>query len=74
MDVRSQVIEIITTKCNIEQIDDNDDLVSLGLDSLDIVEAVLEIEDTFNVEFSSEEIAEIKTLKQLLELIDKKIN
>ena len=42
---------------------EDDSLQDLGLDSLDLVEVMLEIEDTLKVEFSSNEIASLSTLK-----------
>lgn len=73
MDVKEKVKEIIQKRTNIEKISEDDDLSALGLDSLDLVEVMLEIEEAFNIEFSNEEIEEIKLLKDVLLLIEKKI-
>jgi len=73
MDVKEKVKEIIQKRANIENISEDDDLSALGLDSLDLVEVMLEIEEAFNIEFSNEEIEEIKLLKDVLLLIEKKI-
>ena len=61
-------------KVDIDKLKETDSLKELGLDSLDLVELMLEIEDAFNVEFSSEEIEKLETLKEVLELINKKIS
>ena len=72
MDIREKVKEIISKRCNIENINEEDDLSKLGLDSLDLVEAMLEIEEVFNIEFDNDEIANLKTIKEVLALIEKK--
>ncbi len=46
-------------------------LTEIGLTSLDIMLLVGEVENTCNVEFSAEEIQNIKTLRDVLNLIDK---
>lgn len=73
MDIKETVKEIISKKCNTTEINENDDLAKLGLDSLDLVETMLEIEDTFHIEFDSGEIADIKTINEVLKLIENKI-
>ena len=47
-------------------------LQELGLDSLDLVEVMLEIEDALKVEFSSNEIASLTTVKDVADLINSK--
>ena len=73
MDVRKTVGEIIAKRCDISNLKEEDELSALGLDSLDLVEAMLEIEETLGIEFDNDEIGECKTLKDILELIEKKI-
>ena len=51
---------------------ENDSLQELGLDSLDLVEVMLEIEDALKIEFSSNEIASLTTLKDVADLINSK--
>ena len=51
---------------------EDDSLQELGLDSLDLVEVMLEIEDALNIEFSSNEIASLNTVKDVAELINSK--
>ncbi len=49
-----------------------DNLYDIGLDSLDLVEAMLKIEEVLNVEFSSDEIVDLKTVRDLVNLIESK--
>ena len=51
---------------------ETDSLQELGLDSLDLVEVMLEIEDALKIEFSSNEIASLTTIKDVADLINSK--
>lgn len=44
----------------------------LMIDSIDLVEIIMEIEDSFSVEITDEELEEIKSLGELTELITEK--
>lgn len=44
----------------------------LGIDSLDLVDLVFELEEEIGVQFEDDELLELKTVKDLLSLIDKK--
>ena len=73
MNVKEEVGKVLAKRINIENLKEEDELTALGLDSLDLVEVMLEIEEVFGIEFSSEEIEECKHLKDVLDLINKKI-
>ena len=45
----------------------------LGADSLDVVEMLMVLEDEFNVTVSDEESLKLKTVGDIVKLIDKKI-
>ncbi len=42
----------------------------LGADSLDLFELVMSIEDTFDVKIPNEELAKVKTVKDVLDYIE----
>ena len=44
----------------------------LGIDSLDAVELSLDLDTEFDVEISDEELASLKTVKDIVELIEAK--
>lgn len=48
-------------------------LTDLGLDSLDTVECLMDIEDKLNIEFANHELFNVKTIKDVIDLIDSKI-
>ena len=72
MNAIETVKQILSEKVDISKLKEDDPLTSLGLDSLDLVEVMLAIEDQLGVEFSSDEIADLTTLKDVVKLIEKK--
>ena len=72
MDVIETVKKILAEKVDVSKLKEEDSLTSLGLDSLDLVEVMLAIEDKLGVEFTSDEIAQLSTLKDVVKLIEKK--
>ena len=49
-------------------------LSDLGLDSLDTVSALIDIEEQLGIEFSTDEFSSAKKVKDVIDLIEKKIN
>ena len=72
MDALETVKSILAEKVDVSNLKEEDSLASLGLDSLDLVEVMLAIEDRLGIEFTSEEIAQLTTLKDVSKLIEKK--
>ncbi len=72
MNAIETVKQILSEKVDVSKLKEDDPLTSLGLDSLDLVEVMLAIEDQLGVEFSSDEIADLTTLKDVVKLIEKK--
>ena len=66
------VKDAIKDRINIDSIKYEDKLDELGLDSLDLVETMLKIEEVLNIEFTSDEIVELKTIQDVVNLIDSK--
>lgn len=74
MEILDLVKETIKDRVNIDSINYDDQLDKLGLDSLDLVETMLKIEEAIGVEFSSDEIVELKTIQDVVNLIKSKKN
>lgn len=72
MDIVKTVENIISNKAPTEGITRDTVLSSLGFNSLDLVEITLEIEDAFHIEFTSGEITDLKTVNDVIELIERK--
>lgn len=65
----------------VEQLDVEEDAVTmeasitedLGADSLDVVDLVMSIEESFDVEISDEEVENIKTVGDIVKYIENKV-
>ena len=64
----------LAKKIGADTISDDKALKDLGLDSLDVVEMCLDLEDKFGIQFATEELAEFKTVGDLLGKISSKIS
>lgn len=62
------IISIISDSLGLE-VSKEDSFDALGLDSLDMLDLILECEHTFNVSIDSEEIMKLHTIKDLVNLI-----
>jgi acyl carrier protein len=69
MDVLETVKSILAEKIDISSLNEEDSLQDLGLDSLDLAETMIAIEEALEIEFTSEEIMKLATLKDVIELI-----
>ena len=72
MEILEIVKEKIKDRINVDSINYDDRLDELGLDSLDLVETMLKIEEAVGVEFTSDEIVELKTIQDVVNLIESK--
>ena len=73
MDIRKTVSEILSKRVDVSSLKEDDNLSALGLDSLDLVEVMLEIEEELGIEFDSNEIQEVSTLGDVIKLIEAKL-
>ncbi len=69
MDVLETVKSILAEKIDISSLNEEDSLQDLGLDSLDLAETMIAIEEALEIEFTSDEIMKLATLKDVIELI-----
>ena len=72
MEILEVVKEAIKDRINVDSINYDDKLDELGLESLDLVETMLKIEEAVGVEFTSDEIVELKTIQDVVNLIEAK--
>ncbi len=73
MDVVNTIKEILAKRVDVSKLKPEDSLVSLGLDSLDLVEVMLEIEYALHIEFTSEEITSLTDIQSVIDLINAKL-
>ena len=73
MDVINTIKEILAKRVDVSKLKPEDSLASLGLDSLDLVEVMLEIEYALHIEFTSEEITNLTNIQSVIDLINAKL-
>ena len=68
--ITKDVIEIIENFCcSNEEISTEAKISDIGLDSLDMVEITMGLEERFDVSIEDEEIANVKTVSDIVELV-----
>ena len=70
--MKESVIEILShyTETDLSEIKENSELINdLGFSSFDIVNAVVEFEDAFEIEIPDEDIQNLKTVNDVIEYI-----
>lgn len=69
-----EIRQMFKERLNLKQLDETKSLKDLGLDSLDVVEMCLELEEKFDIQFDTEELSNFKTIGDLFASIEKKLN
>ena len=69
----TEIETLIKEKLKIKEINKSATLTDYGLDSLDVVEFILDLEDKFGITFSTEETKDLKTVGDLLTVIEQKL-
>ena len=73
MNTKEILTSVMSKRVDLTNVTEDTLLTSLGLDSLDLVEIMLEIEEAANIEFDDEKIAAVKTVKDVLVAIEEKL-
>jgi acyl carrier protein len=73
MDAKQILTDVMSKRVDISKITEDTLLTSIGLDSLDLVEIMLEIEELGGFEFEDEKIGSVKTVKDVLLAIEEKL-
>ncbi|HKL72744.1 MAG TPA: phosphopantetheine-binding protein [Candidatus Onthovivens sp.] len=68
-----EIKELMKKSLNIKELKEEDTLATYGLDSLDVVEFILDLEEKFDISFETDDTKDIKTVGDLLKTIEKKI-
>jgi acyl carrier protein len=69
-----EILNDIKANLKIKDLNFAASLNDLGLDSLDVAEYLLGLEEKYHIEFSSEEMQKLETLQDLVNLINSKVN
>jgi acyl carrier protein len=73
MDYKAEFIKMLSEKTGKTNISGNTDLRSLGIDSLDLIEIVMQAEEKFKVTFSNDELNGFKTVDDVNKAISLKM-
>ena len=73
MDIRLKLSEVFASKSPNAKLEDETKLEDLGLDSLDKIELLYAIEESFGIEFENEEMQSYITIGDIVKSIEKKI-
>lgn len=73
MNNMEKIQKMLAERLNVESIDPKKELTALGLDSLDVVEMLLDLEEEFGVQFQSEEMKNYRTVEDLYNAINEKL-
>ncbi|MBR1676082.1 MAG: acyl carrier protein [Clostridia bacterium] len=75
MDTFEKVASLLSEQLGVDKAEitpDSDVVKDLGADSLDIVQMLMELEDQFGITVPEEEATEIKTVADIVKIIDSK--
>ena len=72
-DIMGKIKSLFCERLNITDIDMDTNLVSLGLDSLDVVEMCYAVEDEVGIHFETKELTEFVTVGDLFRSIESKL-
>lgn len=72
MDYFDKINERLSVKLKGKELTKESSFKELGIDSLDLVDLVFELEEEIGVEFQDDELIKISTVQDLLDLIDSK--
>jgi len=71
---KSKIAEdLIKEKLRVEKVDHKATLETYGLDSLDVMEFLLDLEDRLNIKFTTDDVKDLRTVGELLNLIKSKL-
>ncbi|OPZ36029.1 MAG: Acyl carrier protein [Tenericutes bacterium ADurb.BinA155] len=68
-----EIKKMFAERIGVSKVDESKSLKEIGLDSLDVVEMCLDLEDKFGIQFETEELSQFKTVGDLFASIEKKL-
>lgn len=69
MKYKDEVFKMISSRTT-KSFDLNTNIRDLGLDSLDLVEMVIEFQEKYGIEIPTEKMSQIKTIQNLLDVLN----
>lgn len=74
MDIEKIVQEAFSNVVSDKEITKETEIKALGIDSLDLVESLMAMEEELGIQFSDEEMLSFKTVGDVYSVIESKIN
>ena len=72
MNIQEQVLEGLKKVVNGKEVTLESNLKELGLDSLDVVDMLMDLEEKFGIEFENEEMMAFQVVNYIVKAIEKK--
>ncbi len=72
MNYLEQIKEVLGPKLKGHELTENSNFKELGIDSLDLVDLVFQMEEALGVQFEDEELLSIQTVGDLIKLVESK--
>ena len=69
MKYKDEVFKMISSRTS-KSFDLNTNIRDLGLDSLDLVEMIIEFQEKYGIEIPTEKMSQIKTIQDLLDVLN----
>lgn len=68
-----EIKKLFMSRLNLKELDESKSLMELGLDSLDVVDMCLDLEERYGIHFEQSDLEELKTVNDLFSNIEKKL-
>lgn len=72
MNTYEKLLEILKGKASVKEIERTSNLRELGIDSLDLVEIIMDVEDNFGIQFENDELNKLNTVDDVVKAIEAK--
>ena len=72
--IRDELVELVKENLDIdvEEVDFDKEISDCGIDSIDMLDFIMAIEDKYDIEFSDDELDEIEKFSDVVSLIESK--
>lgn len=73
MDILTELKKIVKNELN-KEIDESISFREMGIDSIDVLNLVVKVEEKFNIQIEDEKLLKIENIKNVIEIIHEKYN
>ena len=74
MNIKKIVQDAFSSVVNADNISEETEIKSLGIDSLDLVESLMAMEENLDIQFTDEEMLSFKTVGDVYKVIESKLS